>query len=78
MGSITDKDLTATSVKVSATITDKRGFDILGRGFCWSAETTEPSVNGNKVEIKNNGCFRRSYRRIGTGKEILYSRVCSQ
>lgn len=52
MGSITDKDLTATSVKVSATITDKRGFDILGRGFCWSAETTEPSVNGNKVEIK--------------------------
>ncbi|WP_044263855.1 fibronectin type III domain-containing protein [Bacteroides timonensis] len=52
MGSIADKDLTASSMKVSATITDKRGFDILGRGFCWSAETAEPSVNGNKVEVK--------------------------
>ena len=52
MGSIADKDLTASSMKVSATITDKRGFDILGRGFCWSAETAEPSVNGNKIEVK--------------------------
>ena len=41
--------LTAYTATLSGTITDEQGYPVTEQGFCWSAESRQPTINGKHI-----------------------------